>query len=268
MPESSSSLSREWNSTAYHHLSEPQLAWGRKVLSRLDLRGDETILDAGCGTGRLTALLLQRIPQGKVVAADLSFNMLATARSTLHSEFGQRIRFVATDLQNLPFERAFDGIFSTAVFHWIVDHNRLFRSLHCALRPDGWLFAQCGGGTNLERLRDRVNRLSSQSPYAAHLAGYRDSWFYAYPEETAQRLHSAGFADVQTNLEPAPTQLKDAEQYAAFIENVILHRRLAQIATPVLRHEFVQELTCQAAQDNPPFTLDYWRLNLSARVTS
>lgn len=130
-----SSCSREWDASAYHRLSEPQVSWGKKVLSGLKLRGDEVLMDAGCGTGRLTAKLLQNLPRGLVVGIDVSENMLAGARDHLRPQFGDRVHFVAADLQQLPFERAFDGIFSTAAFHWVPDHSRLFRSLFQALRP-------------------------------------------------------------------------------------------------------------------------------------
>ena len=165
--------SREWNSFQYHRLSEPQLSWGKKLLSCLRLRGDEVLLDAGCGTGRLTAELLQALPRGRVVALDLSKNMLGTAREHFEPQFGKRVGFVAADLQALPFEQAFDGVVSTAAFHWVPDHELLFRSLHRALRPSGWLHAQCGGGPNLLKLRTRVNSLSSTPPFARFFSGFR-----------------------------------------------------------------------------------------------
>jgi len=138
------SRTREWNATDYHRLSGPQVSWGKKVLARIRLRGDEMLLDAGCGTGRLTAELLQSLPRGRVVGVDLSENMLAGARGYLARDFEGKFRLVVADLQDLPFERVFDGIFSTAAFHWVPDHDRLFRSLFRALRPGGWLRAQCG----------------------------------------------------------------------------------------------------------------------------
>src|SRR5580693_8719385 len=166
------SSSREWNSDAYHRLSGPQVSWGKKVLSRLRLRGDETVLDAGCGTGRLTAELLDRLPRGHVMALDVSENMLGTARDYLQERYQGRVEFVRADLLDLPFEDAFDGIFSTATFHWVLDHNALFRNLYRALRPGGWLCAQCGGGPNLSRLMTRVNTLAEREPFSRALAGF------------------------------------------------------------------------------------------------
>jgi len=135
---SNPSQTREWNATEYHRISGPQASWGQKVLARVHLRGDEWLMDAGCGTGRLTAQLLQSLPQGRVVGVDLSQNMLATAQDYLSPDFGGKFLLVAADLQDLPFERVFDGVFSTAAFHWVLHHDRLFRSLFRVLRPGGW----------------------------------------------------------------------------------------------------------------------------------
>jgi len=260
------STSREWNSSEYHRLSGPQVSWGKKVLSRLRLRGDEVLLDAGCGSGRLTGELLQALPRGRVVAVDLSQNMLGTARDHLQPQFGGRVYLVAADLQELPFERAFDGIVSTAAFHWVLDHARLFRSLHRALRPGGWLEAQCGGGPNLARLRKRMAGLAATPKFARFLADFEEPWVYADANTAADTLQRAGFTDVKTGLEPAPTVLDDVQHYSEFIKTVILRSHLERIPDSDLRAHYVSELAHQAESDDPPFLLDYWRLNLSAKV--
>ena len=141
---------REWNSEVYHRVSNPQFEWGKKVLDRLKLKGDETVMDAGCGTGRLTAELLERLPQGHVLAVDVSQNMLQKAEEFLKPRFDGRVRFVHADLADLRFEAECDGVFSTAAFHWVKDHDALFRGLARALKPGGWIEAQAGGRGNLE----------------------------------------------------------------------------------------------------------------------
>jgi trans-aconitate 2-methyltransferase len=252
--------SREWNSSVYHRLSQPQVSWGRRVLSRLKLRGNERVLDAGCGTGRLTAELIEALPQGRVVGVDLSQNMLNLAREHLRGNFGGRVSLVAADLLHLPFEHAFDGIVSTAAFHWVVDHDRR------VLRAGGWLQAQCGGGANLAQLRKRVRDLGQTARYAPYLAQFAEPWFFADAERAGDILRRAGFLKVETSVEAAPTVLDSAEQYREFVSNIILHRHLEQIPSEGLRSKFVAELTEQAAGDDPPYALDYWRLNLSGNV--
>ena len=254
----------EWDAASYHRLSAPQFSWGRQVLDRLNLNGDEMVLDAGCGTGRLTAGLLERLPRGRVAAVDLSRNMLAEGRSHLSPRFGARVGYVRADLAALPFDRAFDGVFSTAAFHWVPDHPRLFRSLYECLKPGGWLVAQCGGGPNIARLMRRASVLTASEPYAPYFSGWKDAKVFADDVTTAERLRAAGFIDVETGLEPAPTVLSGAEEFREFLTTVNMHAHLARLPVGGLRRRFVEELTAQAAQDDPPYALDYCRLNIRA----
>jgi trans-aconitate 2-methyltransferase len=237
---------------------------GKKVLARLRLRGDEFVLDAGCGTGRLTAELLDTLPHGSVVGVDLSQNMLSSAREHL-AHFGTRVRLVACDLLHLPFENIFDGIVSTAAFHWVLDHDRLFANLRRTLVPGGWLEAQCGGGSNLVILRKRANALAATSKFARFFAGFEEPWLYQDAEAAAESLRRAGFVDVATSMEAALTVLEGAEQCNEFVRNIILRRHLENIPSEELRADFMAELTELAAGDDPPFSLDYWRLNLHGR---
>jgi trans-aconitate 2-methyltransferase len=256
--------SREWNSSAYHRLSAPQVSWGKKVLARLKLRGDEVVLDAGCGTGRLTADLLEALAHGRVVGIDLSENMLRLAREHL-SGFGSRVTLVACDFLNLPFHNTFGGIVSTAAFHWVLDHDRLFAGLYGALVPGGWLEAQCGGGPNIARLRRRADTLAASPEYVGYFADFREPWLFQDAKSAADSLWRAGFVEVETSVEPAPTALDNAEHYYEFVRNIILRRHLENIPTDAERAQYMAKLTEQAAQDDPPFSLDYWRLNLRAR---
>jgi len=258
------SNSREWDAAEYHRLSTPQFQWGQRVLGEVHLRGDECVLDAGCGTGKLTRLLLQNLPRGRVVGLDLSCNMVMHARRDLQAEFGDRAQFVAADLLALPFHEVFDGIFSTASFHWVHDHDALFGNLFAALRPGGWLHAQCGGGPNLARLRERVRTLSQTAEFSQWLGQFPEPWFFSDAEGAARRLRAAGFHEVKTDLEQASFAASSNEEFEGYLRTFVLHRHLELLPTKALREGFVRELACASAEDDPPWTLDYWRLNLRA----
>jgi len=260
------SLLREWNSAVYHRLSGPQVSWGKKVLARLKLRGDEVVLDAGCGTGRLTADLLEALPRGRVVGVDLSQNMLNSARLHLAKDFGRRVNLIACDFLHMPFKQVFDGIVSTAAFHWVLNHDQLFRNLHDILRPGGWLEAQCGGGPNVKRLRNRADALAATPKFVRYFQGFREPWLYQDAEGAAETLRRAGFVHVETSTEAAPTILDDAAHYSEFVGNIILRRHLEYIPSEDDKAAFIAALTEQAAGDDPPFLLDYWRLNLRSRA--
>ena len=261
-------MTAEWDAARYHRVSTPQVAWGQKVLTRLPLRGDETVLDAGCGTGRLTAELLERLPRGSVVAADRSENMLRAARGYLEPCFGARVQYLLADLQDFVLSQPVDAIFSTATLHWVLYHPRLFGALFRALKPGGWLVAQCGGGRNLECLLGRASTLMASERYAPFFAGWQRPWEFADDASTANRLRSAGFVDVETSLETAPTVLASADEYREFVTTVNFRLHLARLPDAASREAFVESLTQQAARDDPPYQLDYRRLNLRGRRPS
>lgn len=258
----------EWNATVYHRVSQPHIGWGARVLARLNLRGDETVLDAGCGTGRLTAEVLERLPTGRVIAFDRSQNMLDKAGEHLEPRFGDRVRYLQGDLQTIGpamVGEPVDLVFSTATFHWIPDHSRLFAGLFALLRHGGRLEAQCGGGPNLAALLARAGELMSSPAFDSVFAGWPGPWTFADDATTADRLRDAGFVHIATDLEESPTTLPDAPTYHDFLRDVIFGAHLARLPTDELRHTFVDTLTRRAATDDPPYSLDYWRLNMSAQ---
>jgi trans-aconitate 2-methyltransferase len=255
----------EWNASAYNRLANPMQTWGEAVVGRLDLRGDETALDLGCGSGRLTEFLLRRLPHGRVIAVDRSANMLASARDYLEPAFSGRVDYIQTSLDDLELKQVADLAFSNAAFHWVRDHPRLLRAIFGALKPGGWLIAQCGAGPNIARIRERLARLQSSEPFRAYFGDWPGPWEFASPELMAERLSAAGFVDVETSMFEAPVQLSSLDQTHDFFENVILGTHLARIPDEALRASFLHSMVEQSAGDDPPFQQDYWRLNLRAR---
>jgi trans-aconitate 2-methyltransferase len=256
---------RDWDARTYHQVAAPHASWGATVLDRLQLNGDEVVLDAGCGSGRITATLVERVPRGRVIAADLSPTMLAEARATL-APFGARVAFVETDL--LRIEDALtdpvDAVFSTATFHWIADHAGLFRGLHNVLRPGGQLVAQCGGGANLQRFMHTADRVARRTPFRDVLHG-RDLWRHQYgAHQTEQRLHTAGFIHVRVWLEQSPQRFDDATALASFAQTVVLSRHVAALPE-AQREPFVQAVVEAVRAAEGKYLLDYVRLNIDAR---
>src|SRR3954462_5732365 len=136
---------RSWDGAAYDRLSTPMEEMGREVMDRLELRGDETVLDAGCGSGRLTERLIECVPEGRVLGVDVSASMIDAARERLGSEADLRVAaLVGLDLGG----ETVDVVFSTATFHWIADHDALFASLRGVPGRGGRLVARGGGGAN------------------------------------------------------------------------------------------------------------------------
>lgn len=256
---------REWNATSYHRVANPHVDWGKVVLERLPLRGDETVIDAGCGTGRLTELVLERLPHGQVIAVDQSANMLEQAAAHLQPRFGNRVRFVQADLLQLPLEPAADIVFSTATFHWVKDHPALFARLHAALKPGGWLIAQCGGGPNIEAVANRALDLLQEPPFFTHAGSWEGPWHFAPAVETVSRLQDAGFVHAEAEVIHAPVVLTDEAAYREFLETVVLGTHLRRLPTDALRQQYLDRLVEGGRTDDPAWSLDYWRLNLQGQ---
>ena len=249
-------MTRSWDAAAYHRVSAPQLEWAEKVLERLPLAGDEIVLDAGCGSGNVTQLLLDRLPRGHVVAVDSSESMVEHARQALDPD---RTTIFQADLAELELDEPVDAAFSNAVFHWIPDHDALFARLHAALRPGGPLVAQCGGEGNVARLHAAGREVAAREPYAEHLAGWTGPWNFAGADESAERLERAGFAEIETWLEPYPITPEDP---LAFMTTVCLGPHLQRLPEE-LRTGFA-EAVCDLAGPE----LDYVRLNVDAKKPS
>lgn len=245
---------REWDAEVYDRVSDPQFEWAQEVLKRLPLHGDETVLDAGCGSGRVTALLVDRLPNGKVIAIDGSASMVAKAREAL----GDRADIREGDLSELDLHEEADVVFSNAVFHWIVDHENLFGRLFAALRPGGRLVAQCGGHGNVASLAQVIMEVAAQPRFAEHFTEMRGIWNFATAEDTESVLRGAGFEDVRCWLQRKDVQPADP---IPFLATVTLGPQLERLPDE-LKDPFVADV---AAGMGEPLVLDYVRLNIEAR---
>ncbi|MCO5998312.1 class I SAM-dependent methyltransferase [Actinoallomurus rhizosphaericola] len=241
---------REWDATAYDALPLPHLRWGRRTLERLPLSGDETVLEAGCGTGRDTAALLDLLPRGRVIAVDGSTRMLERLRTKLADRL-DRVDVLQADLtEPLPITDA-DAAFSVATFHWIHDHDALFTNIARALRPGARFVADCGGRGNVARVRAALAKVTGEEPAP---------WYFAGAEETRRRLEAAGFTEVEVALVPDPARLEAGEQLESYLATVVLGAQLDRL--PASEHrDFVRAV----AAELPEPVVDYVRLEFSAR---
>ena len=240
-----------WDASSYDRISAPHAAMGAPTLERLELRGDERVLDAGCGSGRLTERLLERLPRGTVVALDGSAGMLDEARARL-ARFGDRVIYVRADLGSppLPVHGPMDAVLSTATFHWVLDHDRLFDGLASVMRGGAQLSAQCGGEGNGAALMDAVRAEGVETAHRFHFAG---------PKETRRRLEARGFVDVQAWLTPETIAFDSDEELEEYILTPYL-RPATGLPEPELAR-----LARAAAQRLPRRAIDYVRLNILAR---
>jgi trans-aconitate 2-methyltransferase len=246
--------SREWDAGTYDRISAPQQAWAAEQLERVELSGDEVVLDAGCGSGKITAVLADLVPRGTVYAVDAAPSMVRHTQEAL----GDRAVAMCQDLVELALPEPVDLVFSNATFHWIKDHEALFAALHRNLKPGGRLVAQCGGRGNIDTFRRLADEVAGEQPFAQYFVDWERPWNYAGAEETAERLRRAGFEDIESWLEDRPVELSDPRD---FVTTVCLVRHLDPLPDE-LRDTFVDRVL---ERTGVPLTLEYVRLNMVAR---
>ncbi|MEA2428262.1 MAG: trans-aconitate 2-methyltransferase [Thermoleophilaceae bacterium] len=250
-----SANTRDWDAATYERVSDHQFQWGIETLDRLELEGSERVLDAGCGSGRVTRVLRDRLPEGHVVAVDASPSMVDKAREALGAE---RIEYGVQDLAELRLDEPVDAILSTAVFHWIPDHDALFASLHDALKPGGRLEAQCGAEGNISNVRAALADITDDAPWDEYFGDWPGPWNFAGSHETKERLEQAGFTDVSCWLQRKTLRSDEPE---AFLRSVTLGTHVERLPEE-LRNAFVRAV---AEYLGAPLEIDYVRLNFSAR---
>jgi trans-aconitate 2-methyltransferase len=246
---------RDWDAKTYQAIAVPHEEWANGILDRLELQGNETVLDAGCGSGRVTKLLLERLPNGRVIGVDGSPSMIESARGVLDAD---RTTLTVQDLLELELDEPVDAVFSCAVFHWIKDHDTLFQRLHAVMKPGARMAVQCGGAGNIGRFHEHLLAVAAEDPYKEHFDGWEGPWNYATPAQTAPKLEGAGFTDVDTWLQKWDVTPPEPREYA---RTICLGNHLERLPEE-LKQPFVDDV-CDRAGD--PLVLDYVRLNIDAR---
>lgn len=251
----------DWQADVYHRVAQPHGVWAGAILDRLRLAGDEIALDAGCGTGKLAAALVERLPRGRVIGVDASPAMIGEARRLLP----RGVELHVQDLMELELPRQVDVVVSSAAFHWIPDHERLFARLAAALRPGGRLEAQFGGSGNVSRVVEALERLRSRQKWRSPFSGWSGPWNFADASETEAHLHRSGFSDVRCWVEPYEVRPDDPR---TFLRTVVLGAHLARIpddAQDIFINELCDEMAVidRERGGDGAIVLDYARLNVS-----
>ena len=248
----------DWDAATYHRVADNQEEWGTEVLDRLELAGDETVLDAGCGSGRVTRLLLERLPDGRVIGVDAAPSMIEEARSNLE-RYGDRVELRVGNLTDLELDEPVDAVFSNATFHWISDHDRLFSRLATALRTGGALEAQCGGEGNVAEWKRAIESAMGDERFAPYFRGMTQPYNFASVGDTEIRLERAGFVVGRVWLEERTVEPSEPREY---VRSVGLNPHLARLPEE-LGNAFIDTVLGSMLR---PLRLEYVRLNISARM--
>lgn len=245
----------DWNAADYDRTNAGVIALGIEVLDRLQLRGDETVLDAGAGTGAISQELARRLPEGRVIALDASPQMVAFAGDRFADV--DNVEVMRADLSHLDLGgRKVDAIFSTATFHWLPDHDALWRNLRAAMKDGAPLVAQCGGAGNIASVLEIVEPLAQRDPYRQHIGGLHPHNF-ASPDQTEASMLAAGFSEVHAWLEPRPVFPADLTKH---LREVILGAHAERMPADLFER-FADEVDASLGDRE---SVDYVRLNIDA----
>jgi trans-aconitate 2-methyltransferase len=253
-----------WDAETYERIGTPMRGWAQAVIDDLGLKGDETVLDAGCGSGSVTLDLWQKLPSGKIWALDSSPDMIAKLRKTLAERGITNIEPMQADLTHFTLPEQVDVVFSNAVFHWIQDDAGLFGSLARATKPGGWLRAQCGGGDNIKKLMAATNDVEKRPPYAEHLTGRAEPRKYRSEQQAVEALEDNGWKNARARVFPSDVVFEDEDAAVLYLKTIILQQQASALPAD-LADQFLRDVIAEVIERHgAPFVADYVRLDLWA----
>lgn len=254
--------SPEWDAASYDQVATVQQAWGLALLERIDLQGDETMMDAGCGTGSLAESLLQTHPRLRVIAVDHDPNMVRAAKKRL-APHGARQSVHQADLQDLPPLGPVDLIYSNATLHWVRDLDAACRGFSENMRPGGRLFAQFGTEGNLQTVRRIAERTLAETPYSIELDEDSKPWHYHSETTTRRALEHHGLRPRRIERHDAPVEFPDDETWRRFLRTVTLRHYLTRLESEA-GERFISDCMEAAEKEGMGRRLDYVRLTVEA----
>ncbi len=254
-----------WDAETYDRIGTPMRGWSRQVIDDLHLRGDETVLDAGCGSGSVTLDLLERLPRGRIYAVDASPEMIASLTSALADRGVTSVVPIRASLTDFTLPEQVDAVFSNAVFHWIPDDAALFGCLFRAAKPGARMRAQCGGYGNNAHVLEAVAAVRERPEFAPHLAGFSDAKTYRTTEQVRPALERADWRGVRARLFEAPVPFERPDDAALYVKTILLRDHVARLPEE-LRHAYTRAVVEETVRRHgTPYVADYVRLDLWAR---
>jgi trans-aconitate 2-methyltransferase len=253
-----------WDARSYDNVSSNvQLEWGRKLLEKRKWIGNEIVMDAGAGSGNLTKILADKVPDGQIYAVDADPNMVKRAKSNLSSCKNVQVIHSSMDKLNLPTE--VNVIFSNAALHWVLDLEGVFSHFWHLLKPNGELLSECGGHGNVERPLSVIFRIMQSDQFTEYFVNWKQSWYFPKPDETERLLQKARFRDIQVNLSKRSTSFSDRESFSIFVKTVIMKPFVGHLPDAKKKEQFVEVFLDEFEQSGEGWLLDFMRLGVFAR---
>jgi len=229
-----------WNAREYAQHSSNQFEWARGLIPKLELKGTESLLDIGCGDGKVTNLLSTYLPHGQVVGVDSSDEMISAARQSFPHCHCPNLTFLKMDARELTFREQFDVAFSSATLHWIIDHQTVLSGVHDSLDKGGRLLFQMAGKGNAQSIIAVLEELISEEDCKPYFKNFSFPYGFYGPEEYKTWLKDSGFQPVRVELIPKDMTLQGKEGLVGWIRSVWLP--FTERVPPSLRDSFINEI--------------------------
>lgn len=254
-----------WDARIYDKVSgNVQLKWGLKLLEKKQRWiGNEIVMDAGAGSGNLTKILANKVPNGRVYAVDADSNMVQQAKRNLSTH--TNVQVVSSSMDKVRLPTKLDVIFSNSALHWILDQEGVFLHFSQLLKPNGEILIECGGSENLERTLPIIFKITQFDQFKEYFTNWKQLWYFPKADETERLLQSAGFRDIQVNLSKKSTSFPDRESFAIFIKTVVMKPFLGYLHDSKKKDEFLDVFLTEFEHSGQPWLLDFVRLIIFAR---
>jgi len=239
-----------WNAADYAANSGVQQSWARELIAKLDLRGDEHILDVGCGDGKVTAEIARAVPHGSVTGTDASGEMIAFARKTFPPKKNANLKFRVMDAREIRFTRPFDFIFSNAALHWVDDHPAILHGAASVLKPGGRLVVSCGGKGNAHDVFLALRPEMRLKRWCKFFRKMSMPYFFYAPGDYEKWLPKFGFQIQKLHLTPKDAAYDGADGFATWLRTTWIP--YVQRVPDALREEFISAVTARYATRHPP----------------
>jgi trans-aconitate 2-methyltransferase len=287
-----------WDARTYDQVSRlVQYRWGQQVLEWRKWRGDEIVMDAGCGSGLLTRRLAKRVPRGKVYAVDIDSNMIKRAKNNL--QFFDNVEIIQSSFTDIRIPRKLDVVFSNSALHWIQDHRKVFQKFWEMLNPmnvrsknndisissndnnnsesNGQLLIQCGGDGNLQRIISMLERITHLDQFKEYFTDWKQPWYFAKPDDTYKLLQETGYVIARVFSSSDCVILPNRRVYSKFVKTVVLKSYLEHLSRDndnpdidklkkLFLDVFLGEVEkCGNNNSSASWLLDFVRLNIIAQ---
>jgi trans-aconitate 2-methyltransferase len=239
-----------WNAEEYLEASSEQQKWAAELIEKLRLKGDENLLDIGCGDGRVTAEIARRLPDGGAIGVDASENMIVFARRRYGPEKYPNLKFQIEDARALPFQNEFDIVFSNAALHWVREHLSVLEGIRNALKPGGRTLLQMGGAGNAAAVLAVFDSMIEINEWKEYFLDFIFPFAFYSVSEYQELLEKVGLKSVRVELKPKDMTHGGAEGLAQWISATWLP--FVERVPEEKRKQFVAEFVRRYIEKHPP----------------